>query len=131
MLTAHRFCVAGADIADKDEEGFSTFIGSIPEVVPAGIVKGEQVTPGGKLAAAGQVTTTAPVNPPLGASVTVEFDVVIDPAAPATVVTEALVAAIVNEPVLPIVPVKEKFKMLLPPKANGLKSAGPNELTIM
>jgi len=64
-----------------DEEGFSTLIGSIPDVLGEVIVKGEQVTPGGKLAAGGQVTTTAPLNPPAGVSVTVEFDVVIDPAA--------------------------------------------------
>jgi len=97
-LAAHRFCVAGADIADKDGEGFSTFIGSIPEVLPAGIVRAEQVTPGGKLAAAGQVTTTAPLNPPLGVRVIVEFAVVIDPAAPPAVVTVVLVAVSVKVP---------------------------------
>jgi hypothetical protein len=123
--------VAGADIADKDEEGFSTFIGSIPVVLPEAIVKGEQVTPGGKLAAAGQVTTTAPVNPPLGVRVIVEFDVVIVPAAPPAVVTVVLVAVSVKLPPLPIVPVKEKFRILLPPKAMGLGSKAPNELTIM
>jgi len=33
---------------------------------------GEQLTPGGKVAA-GQVTATVPVNPPLGVTVIVEF----------------------------------------------------------
>jgi len=86
--------LAGAAIAVSDEDGFSTFIGSIPDVLPEGIVSGEQDTPGGKLAATGQVTTTAPVKPPLGVSVIVEFAVVIVPAAPATVVTVTGVVAL-------------------------------------
>jgi len=97
-LAAHKFCVAGATIAVSAEDGFSTFIGSIPDVLPEAIVNGEQVTPGGKLAAAGQVTTTGPANPPLGVSMIVEFAVVIVPAAPATVFTGTLVAASVKLP---------------------------------
>ena len=77
---------------------------------------GEQVTPAGS-PAAGQVTLTVPVKPPVG--VTVMVDV---PLAPAVAVTS--VPPMVNEPVpLPIVPVKEKFKTLLPPKASGFGSA--------
>ncbi len=73
---------------------------------------GEQVTPGGKFAA-GQVTLTVPVKPPLG--VTVIEEVALLPA-----VTVAALPLTVNEPVpLPIVPVNEKFKTLFPPKARG------------
>lgn len=86
---------------------------------------GEQVTPGGK-AAAGQVTLTVPVKPPVGVTVMVDA-----PLAPPAVAVTAL-PLMVKEPVpLPIVPVKEKFKILLPPKAMGLGSKAPNELTMM
>src|SRR5205823_12655649 len=85
---------------------------------------GEQVTPGGRFAA-GHVTLTAPVKPPLGVTVIGEV-----PLLPAATVTAAPLT--VNEPVpLPIVPVKEKFKTLLPPKATGFGSKAPKELTIM
>jgi len=97
-LAAQRFSVAGAAIADSDEDGFRTFIGSVPELLPEGIVNEEQVRPGGKLAATGQVTTTAPVNPPVRVSVIVEFPVEVVPAAPAAVATVALLAVCVKVP---------------------------------
>jgi len=97
-LAAQRFSVTGAAIADSDEDGFSTLIGSDPVVVPAGIVKAEQVSPGGKLAATGQVTVTAPEKPPLGVRVIVELAV--DIPAPATVLTGGLVAVMVKLPVV-------------------------------
>ncbi len=50
---------------------------------------------------------------------------------PAVVVTVAAVAVNVKLPPLLIVPVKVKFKTDLPPKASGLGSAWPNELTMM
>jgi hypothetical protein len=68
-------------------------------VLPAGIVP-EQVTPGGKLTDAfdGQVRVMAPLNPPLGVTVMVEVVEDIVPAAPAVVVTVALLALIVKVP---------------------------------
>ena len=67
----------------------------------------------------------APVKPPLGVTVIGEV-----PLLPAATVTAAPLT--VNEPVPPpIVPVKEKFKTLLPPKATGFGSKAPKELTIM
>jgi len=86
---------------------------------------GVHVTPGGS-PAAGHVTFTLPVKPPVGVTVMVD-----GPLAPAVAVTA--VPAMVNEPVLPLpmVPVKEKFKTLLPPKARGSGSKAPNELTMM
>ena len=98
-MAAHKFCLAGAAIAVSDEDGFSTFIGSIPDELPEGIVKDEQVRPGGRLAAAGQVTVTAPENPPVRVTVIVEFPVDVVPAAPAAVVTVALPAVCVKVPV--------------------------------
>jgi hypothetical protein len=73
---------------------------------------GEQVTPGGKVVPDGQVIFTMPVKPPLG--VTVIVDIALLPAV--TVVAAPLT---VNDPVVvpPIVPEKEKFRMLLPPNA--------------
>jgi len=51
------------------------------------------------LAAAGQVTVTAPENPPVRVTVIVEFPVDVVPAAPAAVVTVALPAVCVKVPV--------------------------------
>jgi len=62
-------------------------MGSAPDVLPEGIVNAEHVTPGGKLAATGQVTVTAPAKPPLGVRVIVEFPVAIVPTAAGAVVT--------------------------------------------
>jgi len=89
---------------------------------------GEQVTPAGS-PAAGQVTFTFPVKPgdvASGAALIAEV-----PLAPAIAVTD--VPVMENVPMVPppIVPVKLKFKTLLPPKAMGFSCGGPNELTIM
>lgn len=111
------------------EEGAATATVKLPvtAAVPVTLIAsglGEQVTPGGKFAA-GQVTLTVPVKPPVG--VTVIVDMLLLPA-----VTVVSAPPMVNDPVpLPMVPLKEKFKMLLPPRAIGFGSAGPNELTIM
>jgi len=75
-------------------------------VLPEAIVSGEQVTPGGKLVAIGQVTVTAPTKPPLGVSVIVEFAVDIVPAAVGAVITIGDVAVIVKLPVLVTLTVK-------------------------
>jgi hypothetical protein len=124
--------VAGAAIAVNVADGFSRFTVSVPVVLPAGIVP-EQVTPGGKVTDVfeGQVRVIAALNPPLCVTVMVEVVELIVPAAPAVVVTVAAVAVNVKLPPLPIVPVKEKFKTLLPPKATGLGSKAPNELAMM
>jgi len=127
---------AGAAEAVSVVDGPATFtvngilIGAV--LLPWGIVivSGEQVTPAGA-PAVGQVITTgnALLNVPLGVTIIVDV-----PAAlcPATVVTVAAVPPIVKLPVpAPIVPVKAKFKTLLPPKATGFGSAWPNELTMM
>jgi hypothetical protein len=98
-LAAQTFCcIAGAAIAVSDEEGSSTFIGSAPDVLLEGIVNGEHVTPGGKLAGTGQVSMTGPANPPLGVRVIVEFPVAIVPAAAGEVATVGTVAVIVKLP---------------------------------
>jgi hypothetical protein len=90
VLAAHRFCVAGGAIAVNVADGFSRFTVSVPVSVPAGIVP-EQVTPGGKLVDVfeGQVRVIAPLNPPAGVTVIVEVVELVDPAAPAAVVTVA------------------------------------------
>jgi hypothetical protein len=112
---------AGAADADSAVDGAATLIIRLPVpfAPPVGTVTtkgfGVQVTPGGS-PVVGQVTFTLPVNPPVGVKVIV--DVLLAPA-----VTVAALPPMVNEPVLPIVPVKEKFKMLFPPKAMGLGSA--------
>jgi hypothetical protein len=99
VLAAHRFCVAGGAITVNVAEGFSRFTVSVPVVLPAGMVP-EQVTPGGKLVAVfeGQLSVTAAENPLLGVKVMVEVVVDTDPAAPAVVVTVALLALIVKVP---------------------------------
>ena len=72
---------------------------------------------GGKFPA-GQVTLTMPVKPPVGVTAIVEAKLL-----PA--VTAASLPAMVKEPVVPppIVPVKVKCRIVLPPKAIGLGSA--------
>ena len=107
--------MAGGAIAVKVADGFSRFTVSIPVSVPAGIVP-EQVTPGGKLVAVfeGQVRVMAPLNPPLGTTVMVEVVELMDPAAPAVVVTVVLVA--VNVKVPPELTVKSTPLLAVPPR---------------
>jgi hypothetical protein len=52
-------------------------------------------------------------------------------AAPPAVALVGEIVVIVGAGLLPMVPVKVKFKTLMPPKATGLGSRAPNELTMM
>ena len=125
-LTAHKFCVAGINLAVIDEDGSVTFTVSVPVVLPEGIVRAEQVTPGN----VPQVMATALAKPPVGVSVIVEVPEASVPAAEGVVATVAAVPPTVNEPV-PEFEVKLKLNTVFPPKAIGLGSAMPNELTMM
>jgi hypothetical protein len=74
---------------------------SVPVVLPAAIVNGEQVTPG----IAPHATTTAVANPPLGVIVIADVPVAIVPDAFPVVVTVAGPAAIVKLPTVACVTV--------------------------
>jgi hypothetical protein len=72
---------------------------------------------------------TVPVGlAPVPVPVTVAVKVMLPPDA---MLVEELVNAVVVDTPPPLVPEKEKFKTLLPPKATGLGSRAPNELTMM
>src|SRR6266446_2185499 len=126
---------AGAAEAVRVVDGAVTFTVNVPltgvPLLPAGIVivRGEQVVPAGA-PTAGHVTTTGNglEKVPLGVTVIAAL-----PLFPAVTCTAVVGPEIWNVPVLPppSVPVKLKFKTLLPPKAIGFGSAGPNELTMM
>jgi hypothetical protein len=93
-LAAHKFFVSGATIAVIALEGSFTLMVSVPVVLPAAIVNGEQVTPG----IVPHATTTALANPPLGVTVIADVPVAIVPEVLAVVVTIAGPAAIVKVP---------------------------------
>ena len=112
-------------MAVMEEDGPVTLIVSWPGPFPPPVgtmtLRAEQLTPGRVVP---QVIATLPVNPPLG--VTVMVDV---PVAPAVAV--AAVPAMVKLHAVQTEPLKVKLSTLLPPKATGLGSVCPNELTIM
>ncbi len=94
----------------------------VPFPPPAGTVtfRALQVTPGKVVP---QMIATLPVNPPVGVKVIDEL-----PLLPA--VTVVVVPLIVNDPPLEL-EVKVRLKTVCPPRAIGLGSAGPKELTMM
>ncbi len=70
---------------------------SVPVVLPAGIVSGEQVSPG---VPAGQVIVTAV--PGLGANVMVDVPLDVDPVVPAVVATVTALPLTVNDTALTV-----------------------------
>jgi len=124
-LVAHKFLVSGATIAVMDDDGLFTLMVSVPVVLPAGMLSWPQATPG---TAVPQETATAPEKPVPGVTVIVEVPE--DVPDPAVVVTEVAVPATVKLAVVPL-PENVKLNTLFPPRAIGLGSAGPKELTMM
>jgi len=108
-----------------------------------GFVTNTTGVPAAAMALAGMVTvicvavTEVGTSPAFVPNVTFEVAIKFVPftvngnAAPPVVALVGEIVVTVGTGLLAIVPVKLKFKTLLPPKATGLGSAWPNELTMM